>query len=302
MPSIRPRSSSQDRSAGAHRSCERRAWPRRAACERAGSTPGHSTGRGPLASGRLGERTHRRQRAEETLVIREDRLDSRLLEHGLAHPDGIGIGGPSPRQIAPLALIPFEQARPEPLARPGALRPSGWRLRISHASHVVAGNGYSWGAHIFCPTVPLERPSNEGESQHCGVARCGQRLGENRPDMLEEPACHSTRRGSFSSKSSHRADFLTYRSSQRLTRYSIVKQALVARRAPVDDDPIGPRLEPALDGDVVIAIRFSFAPELSWKGRPSRPIATGSPKLDGGIERGRRHDQPNLRTGWRRRT
>ena len=65
--------------------------------------------------GRLRERAHGRHRREEALVIRHDRLDARLLEHDLAHPDRVRIARPAPRQIPPVARVPGKQPAPKAL-------------------------------------------------------------------------------------------------------------------------------------------------------------------------------------------
>ena len=46
----------------------------------------------------------------------EDGRDAGLLEHDLREPDGIGIAGSTPGQIALVAVIPGEERAPE--ARP----------------------------------------------------------------------------------------------------------------------------------------------------------------------------------------
>ena len=58
----------------------------------------------------LGQRTGVGKSPQEPLVVAQHRDDLRLLEHDLADPNGIGIAGIAPRQIAPMAAIPGEQS------------------------------------------------------------------------------------------------------------------------------------------------------------------------------------------------
>ena len=47
---------------------------------------------------------------QPTLVVGDDGFDAGLLEHDFADPDPVGVAGPAPRQVAPVAPIPGDQA------------------------------------------------------------------------------------------------------------------------------------------------------------------------------------------------
>jgi hypothetical protein len=47
---------------------------------------------------------------QEALVVRDHRVDAGLLEHRLGDPDRVGIARAPPRQIAPVRVVPREQA------------------------------------------------------------------------------------------------------------------------------------------------------------------------------------------------
>ncbi len=58
---------------------------------------------------RRGERTDVRERLHPALEITAHRLDARLLEHDLAHPDAVGRRLAPPRQVAVSLVVPLEQ-------------------------------------------------------------------------------------------------------------------------------------------------------------------------------------------------
>ncbi len=63
-----------------------------------------------LLLGRFGERAYVRETQHPRLVVREDGSDGRLLEHDLADPDLIRVGGPAPGEVALFSVVPVEQA------------------------------------------------------------------------------------------------------------------------------------------------------------------------------------------------
>ena len=71
-------------------------------------------GREHVVERRRGQRLHRRPARQEALVEGDDRADRGLLQHDLGQPDRVGVRlAPRrrpPRQIAPLAVVPVEQA------------------------------------------------------------------------------------------------------------------------------------------------------------------------------------------------
>lgn len=46
---------------------------------------------------------------EPTIIVRQDGFDLGLLEHELRNRNGIGIAGPSPRQVAVMDPVPIGQ-------------------------------------------------------------------------------------------------------------------------------------------------------------------------------------------------
>jgi len=58
----------------------------------------------------FGQRRHRGEAFQETLVVGNDHGDARLLEHDFRDPDAIGITRPAPRQRPAGALVPLPEA------------------------------------------------------------------------------------------------------------------------------------------------------------------------------------------------
>ncbi len=56
-----------------------------------------------------GQGLNRRKELEKTLIVGQHRVDLSLLQHGLSHPDSIGIALTSPGKVAPSALIPLQE-------------------------------------------------------------------------------------------------------------------------------------------------------------------------------------------------
>ncbi len=65
--------------------------------------PEHRVGLGP------GEARDVRKAREEALVVGDHRLDARLLQHRFGDPDGVGIAGAPPREVAAVRAVPVEQ-------------------------------------------------------------------------------------------------------------------------------------------------------------------------------------------------
>ena len=57
----------------------------------------------------LGQRAHIRAGRQKPLIIRDDRLHPRLLEHDLGQPDAVRVAGAPPRQVAVPGIVPGEQ-------------------------------------------------------------------------------------------------------------------------------------------------------------------------------------------------
>jgi hypothetical protein len=61
----------------------------------------------------LGERVHRGKALEEARVVRDDRVDPRLLEHDLTDPNSVRISSTSPGEAALLPRVPGEEGGAE---------------------------------------------------------------------------------------------------------------------------------------------------------------------------------------------
>jgi cob(I)alamin adenosyltransferase len=74
--------------------------------------------------GRGRERLQRRILRQPFVILRKDTVHLSLLEHHLGDEDTVGIASQPPRQVAPVAPVPFEKAPPEHPARgrPGQRR------------------------------------------------------------------------------------------------------------------------------------------------------------------------------------
>src|SRR5262249_10688394 len=62
-----------------------------------------------IVLGRAGQRLHSREALQKALIVGDDGLGARLLEHDLAHPDAIGIGSGAPGKIAMTFSVPVEE-------------------------------------------------------------------------------------------------------------------------------------------------------------------------------------------------
>ena len=62
-----------------------------------------------VVEARLAQRAHVGEAGHEALVEGDDGLHLGLLEHDLAHPDGVGIARAAPGEIAGLPRVPGEQ-------------------------------------------------------------------------------------------------------------------------------------------------------------------------------------------------
>ena len=59
-----------------------------------------------LVFGGLGQSVNRGEVLREAEVVAEPLLDARLLENHLREPDAVGIARLTPRQVAPMLLVP----------------------------------------------------------------------------------------------------------------------------------------------------------------------------------------------------
>ena len=103
---------------------------------------------------------------QEALVVRYDGLDTRLLQHRLGEPDAVGVGAAPPRQVAPRAPVPVEQASPNGVA-PGA------RKRCAHdASQFVAGVVSSFPS--MCSAIHFGSNHSSGSTKPppSSIAKC----------------------------------------------------------------------------------------------------------------------------------
>ncbi len=89
-----------------------------------------------LGLGRGCQRGDRRQGLRESLEVRNDRGDLRLLEHDFAQPDVVGVASAPPGEVAGVTGVPGEQTAAE-CAPPGVVMTEGGRdgvwLRGFHA-------------------------------------------------------------------------------------------------------------------------------------------------------------------------
>ena len=67
-----------------------------------------------------GEGFDARKSAEESLVVRSDGGDARLLQHNLRYPDAIGIAARAPGEIALVLAEPGEEAALEDFQHSGS--------------------------------------------------------------------------------------------------------------------------------------------------------------------------------------
>ena len=83
----------------------------RGTMEKTGTTVVTQSGplRQDIVERRICQRNDIGKAGQKAGIVRDDGFDSSLLEHDLRHPNGIGVGGLSPRELALSSLIPAQQ-------------------------------------------------------------------------------------------------------------------------------------------------------------------------------------------------
>jgi len=87
-----------------------------------------------------GEALDVRKAREEALVVRDHRLDARLLEHRFGDPDGVGIPRAPPGEIAAVGAVPGEQPLANPAYEGGGASFSSIFSRTHFSSHHSTGS------------------------------------------------------------------------------------------------------------------------------------------------------------------
>ena len=77
-------------------------------------------GRDHVVLARAGQRVDVEEALDEGLVVGDDRLHGRLLQHHLRDPDAVRVAGPPPGQVTAVAPVPGEQAALQGLAQSAA--------------------------------------------------------------------------------------------------------------------------------------------------------------------------------------
>src|SRR5262249_27877228 len=78
---------------------------------------------------------------EPFVVLRQDAVDLRLLQHDLGDEDLVGVPCLSPRQIAPISAVPSQQPSPEPLSLLGSRgQKSSGKCWIKNVSGAVSAD------------------------------------------------------------------------------------------------------------------------------------------------------------------
>src|SRR5438105_1077375 len=80
-----------------------------------------------IVFGRGSERFERGILAEPLVILRQDAIDLRLLQHHLRHEDVIRVARAAPREVPAVAAIPSKQRPPETL--------TGLRRRQGSSGH-----------------------------------------------------------------------------------------------------------------------------------------------------------------------
>ena len=89
-------------------------------------------GAGHIALVRGGQRRQRRVASQPLVILGQDAIDLRLLQHHLRNKDVVRVGGAPPRKIAAVGAIPRQQRAAEALSD-GRLRQRGG----GHRPHII---------------------------------------------------------------------------------------------------------------------------------------------------------------------
>ena len=86
---------------------------------------------------RFGQGLHRGEGGQEAVVVGQDGLNARLLQHDLSDPDGVRVLGVSPGEVSPVALVPGQ----EQSAHEGQNLCVGAAIPCCHCAVTIPRNG-----------------------------------------------------------------------------------------------------------------------------------------------------------------